>query len=285
MSIYSASVRKRVLQLAPTVARRAPRAVSQQEINALADRLAVDCAHCSQRDVMAQIEAAFGIRAATAPPTPEQVVARFAAPQPAPSTPLTGSAPMSLQLQAARVTNPPISTGIFGTIGGILKGAAGGLLAGGPVGGILGGIAGGVGANLPQQGPMPTPPIAPPPTVPSGIFQQGMPQQPPMTQPGQTTRTFGGLQFGPLELGRETQTFVPSNGAGAPGVGCPSGYRPNKTSYFLKSGQYVPAGTRCVKVRRRNPLNPRALSRAISRVEQAKRAAKRTNRITIRKSC
>ena len=50
----------------------------------------------------------------------------------------------------------------------------------------------------------------------------------------------------------------------------PSGYHWNKTSYFLKDGTYVPAGTKLVKNRRRNPMNARALSRAISRVDAGK---------------
>ena len=55
------------------------------------------------------------------------------------------------------------------------------------------------------------------------------------------------------------------------GMGCPSGFHPNKSSYFLKDGTFVPEGTRCVKNRRRNAANPRALDRAISRLNSAKR--------------
>lgn len=193
----------------------------------------------------------------------------------------------SIQLASAQAramnggTQPVVSAGLFGTLGRIVGGAAKGFLTGGPlgaVGGAAGGLFGGSGPT--------TPPIAPPPQVPQlgGAFPQ---QAPPVTRsPGTGTRTFGGIQFGPLELGREVETFTPAGGmAGSPGIGCPSGHRPNKTSYFLKDGTFVPKGSRCVKVRRRNPLNPRALSRAISRVESAKKAAKRTNRITIRKAC
>lgn len=73
----------------------------------------------------------------------------------------------------------------------------------------------------------------------------------------------------------------------APGqqIGCPPGFRPNKTDYRLRSGEFVPKGSRCVKIRRRNPLNPRALDRAMSRVTSAKRAAKKLSRVTIRKKC
>lgn len=54
-------------------------------------------------------------------------------------------------------------------------------------------------------------------------------------------------------------------------VACPSGYHANKADYYLKDGSYVAKGTRCVKNRRRNPMNPRAMSRAISRIDSGKR--------------
>ncbi len=58
-------------------------------------------------------------------------------------------------------------------------------------------------------------------------------------------------------------------------VACPAGCHPNKSDYFLKSGSFVPRGTRCVRNRRRNPLNPRALDRAISRIGSAQNAVAR----------
>jgi len=64
-----------------------------------------------------------------------------------------------------------------------------------------------------------------------------------------------------------------------------AGYHPNKTDYFLKSGEFVPAGTRMVKNRKRNPANARATSRAISRISGAKTYAKSLGRISIRKKC
>lgn len=67
----------------------------------------------------------------------------------------------------------------------------------------------------------------------------------------------------------------------APGMACPSGYHANKSDYFLKDGTYVAEGTRCVRNRRMNPLNPRALRRGISRqkgfIGLAKKAMKGTN--------
>ena len=50
----------------------------------------------------------------------------------------------------------------------------------------------------------------------------------------------------------------------------PSGFHLNKSDYFLKSGEFVPKGTRLVKNRRRDPLNARALKRAVARVDAGK---------------
>ena len=59
---------------------------------------------------------------------------------------------------------------------------------------------------------------------------------------------------------------------------CPSGYHLNKTSYFLKDGTFVPARSKCVKNRRRNPLNPHALNRATSRLLAYDKNKKRVER-------
>jgi len=71
----------------------------------------------------------------------------------------------------------------------------------------------------------------------------------------------------------------------APPQGSVGGMRLNKSDYFLRDGTFVPRGSRWVKSRRRNPLNPRALDRAIGRISSAKKAAGRLGKITIRKSC
>lgn len=68
----------------------------------------------------------------------------------------------------------------------------------------------------------------------------------------------------------QVQRALPGGETGM-GIGCPKGHRPNKSDYFLRDGTFVAAGTRCVKTRRRNPANARATSRAISRVDGAKR--------------
>jgi len=80
------------------------------------------------------------------------------------------------------------------------------------------------------------------------------------------------------------QRFFPGGETGmvAAGAACPSGFHANKTDYFLIDGTHVPRGSRCVKNRRRNPLNPRAASRAISRIVSAKKATAALGRITVR---
>ena len=65
------------------------------------------------------------------------------------------------------------------------------------------------------------------------------------------------------------------------------GYRPNKSSYYRtnpSTGQvvYIPARTVWVRERRMNPLNPRAGSRAITRLSATKRAIQAFDRVTIR---
>ena len=80
------------------------------------------------------------------------------------------------------------------------------------------------------------------------------------------------------------QALIPGGQTGM-GAGCTQGFRPNKSGYYVQGGQYVAPGTTCVKRRRMNPLNPRALSKAMRRIESAKRATTVLGRITIRKKC
>jgi len=90
------------------------------------------------------------------------------------------------------------------------------------------------------------------------------------------------------------QRGLPGGATGFEGTGPPGpGYKLNKSDYFVKAdpsdpnspGVFVPEGTRWVKIRHRNPLNPRALSKAIGRVGSAKKATTMLGRITIRKAC
>jgi len=81
-----------------------------------------------------------------------------------------------------------------------------------------------------------------------------------------------------------TQRFFPGGASGMmEGCAPMSGYHLNKSEYFLKSGEFVPEGSRLVRNRKRNPANARATSRAISRVVGAKRYAKSLSRVSIRK--
>ena len=76
------------------------------------------------------------------------------------------------------------------------------------------------------------------------------------------------------------QRFLPGGATGMVEVACPSGHRANKTSYFLKDGTFVEKGSRCVKRRQRNPLNPKAMSRAIGRIDGGKRFQNRMAQIS-----
>ena len=85
--------------------------------------------------------------------------------------------------------------------------------------------------------------------------------------------------FGGMPTGAPAPTAPSPTGTAQ---GAPRGYRLNKSSYHLKDGTFVPAGTKWVKVRRRNPANARALRRSLSRVESFGGLVKRTRK-SIRK--
>ena len=63
---------------------------------------------------------------------------------------------------------------------------------------------------------------------------------------------------------------------------CISGWHVNKSSYFLRSGRFIRQGTVCVRNRRRNDMNNRAISNSIKRLTGAKKASKAIGRVTIR---
>ena len=123
--------------------------------------------------------------------------------------------------------------------------------------------------------------------VASGLLAGGTP--PPAVGPG--FRRFSGPMI-PMQapgqvpvpgVAGAVQRFLPGGATGM--QGCGNGTRPNKSGYYVQGGQYVAPGTVCVKRRRMNPLNPRALSKAMRRIESAKRATAVLSRITIRKKC
>ena len=166
--------------------------------------------------------------------------------------------------------------GFFGTLWGGIKGAVGGLVTGGPIGMVGGAVKGALsqGASVttasPQLPPMMTMPtlvqaqngVRPPSVLTVGGMAPGGPRP--------------SISFGPQEAGM--------GGAYQAGKASSPGYHWNKSGYFLKDGTWIEKGTRQVKNRRRNPLNPRALDRSMSRITSAKRASKKLGRITIRKA-
>jgi len=191
---------------------------------------------------------------------------------------------MSMAIKRASYTGDP---GIFGDIFGALKGAIGG-----GIKGYLGG----------RQPPIPT---AGPGSVPSQTFGPSwVPQNKKINAYRDSTGCLHGSRYDSVRdfcvpqvkapgiiaagqrifPGGQTGMMDLPNG-GAPMNGSAGGYHLNKTSYFLLSGEYVPAGTRWVKNRKRNPANARATSRAISRITGAKNYAKSLSRISIRKKC
>lgn len=134
------------------------------------------------------------------------------------------------------------------------------------VGVATGGIAGGVRAALPRpQAPrLPSPTQPMPLPVPTSFPGPMMPSIPVMVpQPGAVAAV---------------QRFLPGGATGmAPSVQ-PAGYHLNKSGYFLRSGEYVPPGTRWVRNRSRNFANGRALNRSISRVTGFTRLVKRSRK-------
>ena len=74
----------------------------------------------------------------------------------------------------------------------------------------------------------------------------------------------------PLPPAQQIGGCAPRAGAVA-AVLCPAGCHPNKSGYFLKGGTFIAPKTKCVRNRRRNPLNPRALDRAAGRLRSAQK--------------
>lgn len=72
--------------------------------------------------------------------------------------------------------------------------------------------------------------------------------------------------------GVTVSSFAPPSSMAPPSMNGkrPPGYHWNKSGYFLRSGEFVPPESRLVRNRRRNPLNPRALRKAVGRVNAAK---------------
>lgn len=99
------------------------------------------------------------------------------------------------------------------------------------------------------------------PFVPGPPPGNGAPPQdfPPLPPPGQPQPQLGGC---------------PPRAGVAAAVLCPAGCHPNKSDYFLRNGTFVLKGSKCVRNRRRNPLNPRALDRAAGRLRSAQKVGR-----------
>lgn len=115
---------------------------------------------------------------------------------------------------------------------------------------------------------------------------QSSTRPPPTSVPTPTavTSSFTGIRSPFISAGRETTT-TQRYFADAPGMingsgtdGCPKGHRLNRTGYFLKSGEYVPPRSRCVKIRTRNVANGKALRKAISRAGSFEKMVRRNRK-------
>lgn len=154
---------------------------------------------------------------------------------------------------------PPAAYGPndFSLLGG-LTGAIGGFLTGGPAGAVVGGIAGAMGGG---GGPS-VPTFAPQGGGSTGILQSN---PLPGIQIGKTTINPGSILPGGQPFIQPTRTVM-----AAPGVCAMRGYHPVK-----QHGKYGAAGSYCVRNRQMNPLNPRALKRALKRAEKFEHFARR----------
>lgn len=175
---------------------------------------------------------------------------------------------MSMMMQTARAPYRPDPAqgdpGLFGALKRGLGFAARTALGMTGFGGAAAAVQGAVDRTRTDMGPR-RPPQAPP-MRPMGPTQQVM-----VPRPG----VVGAVQrFMPGGFTGTMVQEVAQNGA------CPSGHRPNKSNYFLSDGTFVPKGSRCVKRRQRNPTNPRAMSRAIARIDSGKRFQNRMAEIS-----
>lgn len=168
--------------------------------------------------------------------------------------------------------------GLFGFIGKAISSVGGAILGSSPLGGLartaVTAATGFFGGRASAGATAPFIPTAiRPPIIARSLF----------VQEANGSKAGGGTPAGAPVAGATgaRQRFFPTGATGL-GEGCQSGFHPNKSDYFLKDGTFVEAGSRCVKNRRRNPLNPRANSRAIKRLQSAKRADKLIRSVTIR---
>lgn len=202
---------------------------------------------------------------------------------------------MSLAIQRSKHQG-----GVFdflGDVAGTALGLAGGILPG-PIGGVVQGIGGAIIGEsyfgkpisgpraMPGTGGIGTPPLVSPvanrplalgptqefPVIKSGGFK-GMMER---AVPGGATGYE--VQHNGQEVPQQVRAWA--NRAGRPSPR--RGHHFNKTGYMTMAG-YVFPGQKQVRNRRRNPMNPKALDRAIGRVSSAKKLSEKLSRVTIRK--
>jgi len=166
--------------------------------------------------------------------------------------------------------------GLLGNIFGGIKGAIGGFIKGGPLGAITGAVGG-----FKTQGTA----LAPLPQLQFPRPGVGIQAQGPFST-GIAIGAFGGggvggggvvgpptdaSQFPPVGT-MTSQGFLPMCGI--------KGTRPNKSAYYKRipgtlQGQLIPKGAVCVKTRRMNIANGRALRRAVRRAQGFAKMARR----------
>jgi hypothetical protein len=167
--------------------------------------------------------------------------------------------------------------GIFGSIGKLIGGVA--KVAGNFLPGPLGMVAKGV-AALAGNGKPVNPSVAK--AAPLSISQAGFfPQQPDSTVTRGVSLFPGGPMVGTQVNHYGGNTTQGGTAAAHPHGACAPGYHTNKSGYYTRNG-YVAPGTKCVRNRKRNPLNPRALSRSMARISSAKKAARFLGAVSIR---
>lgn len=162
--------------------------------------------------------------------------------------------------------------GLFGSLGRFFGGVAKGVgsFLPGPVGGVLTAAGGLLAGDRPIGRPV-------------SMAQNGritsFAQDQPLFKLGPLTvdPPFLGAQGAELSFGTRNGT-----GEDVTTLKCISGFHANKASYFLKDGTFIAEGSRCVKNRRMNPLNPRAASTAIKRIGRGKDATGALDRVSIK---
>lgn len=196
---------------------------------------------------------------------------------------------MSLVLSQARGRQPNYRGGLFGDIWGGIKSVAKAVVPGART--AIGAAELGWRAlkGSPTTVPQPVAPYRPalPPMRPPSIGRPPSLPMPPQVSNLPTPGSCGSPPVVPKGFNQVVENTTPEGA-------CPKGYHPNKAGYFEVMETpgnpqglvvYHHPGCKCVRNRRRNPMNPKALSKAISRIDSAKKLKDTLSRVTIRKKC